>query len=409
MKNCVLLKKRDAFQNERCYNENKEVYMINRIILNETSYFGRNARSILAEEIPARHFKKALVVTDQTLLDAKVATKVMEILDNNEFAYEVFSDVKPNPTVENVLTGLAQCKEANADYIIAVGGGSAIDTAKCIGIIMTNPEFSDVVSLDGVANTKNKALPIIALPTTAGTAAEVTINYVITDTKQVKKMVCVDPHDIPVLAIIDPELMDSMPASIASSTGMDALTHAMEGFITKGAWTMTDMFHLQAIAMIYDNLEAAVNQKDATAMDQVGYAQYIAGMGFSNVGLGIVHSMAHSLGAYYDTPHGLANALLLPFVLKFNGAVCPDRFRQMAMAFHINVTGMTDTEVVDSVVAAVRKLAIAVHIPQTLSEIGVKEEDLTKLAHQAINDVCTGGNPREVTEEQILNLYREAF
>ena len=274
---------------------------------------------------------------------------------------------------------------------------------------MTNPEFSDVVSLDGVAETKNKSLPIIALPTTAGTAAEVTINYVITDEKSVKKMVCVDPHDIPVLAIIDPELMESMPASVAASTGMDALTHAMEGYITKSAWTMTDMFHLQAMQMIYDNLAKAVNEKNPEAIDAVGYAQYIAGMGFSNVGLGIVHSMAHSLGALYDTPHGLANALLLPHVLKFNGVACPDRFREMGRAFHLDMDNLSDQEAVDKVVNAVRNLAIEVHIPQTLSEIGVKEEDLPKLSHQALNDVCTGGNPREVTEEDILGIYRDAF
>ena len=383
--------------------------MINRIVLNEMSYFGRNARSILPQEITSRNLKKALVVTDSTLLDAGVTGKVLSVLDENHLEYATFSDVKPNPIVHNVLTGLEMCKSTGADYIIAVGGGSAIDTAKAIGIIMTNPEFSDVVSLDGVAETKNKSLPIIALPTTAGTAAEVTINYVITDEKRVKKMVCVDPHDIPVLAIIDPELMESMPASVAASTGMDALTHAMEGYITKSAWTMTDMFHLQAMQMIYDNLAKAVNEKNPGAIDAVGYAQYIAGMGFSNVGLGIVHSMAHSLGALYDTPHGLANALLLPHVLKFNGVVCPDRFREMGRAFHLDMDNLSDQEAVDKVVNAVRNLAIEVHIPQTLSEIGVKEEDLPKLSHQALNDVCTGGNPREVTEEDILGIYRDAF
>ncbi len=383
--------------------------MINRIVLNEMSYFGRNARSVLPQEITSRNLKKALVVTDSTLLDAGVTGKVLSVLDESHLEYATFSDVKPNPTVHNVLTGLDMCKSTGADYIIAVGGGSAIDTAKAIGIIMTNPEFSDVVSLDGVAETKNKSLPIIALPTTAGTAAEVTINYVITDEKSVKKMVCVDPHDIPVLAIIDPELMESMPASVAASTGMDALTHAMEGYITKSAWTMTDMFHLQAMQMIYDNLAKAVNEKNPEAIDAVGYAQYIAGMGFSNVGLGIVHSMAHSLGALYDTPHGLANALLLPHVLKFNGVACPDRFREMGRAFHLDMDNLSDQEAVDKVVNAVRNLAIEVHIPQTLSEIGVKEEDLPKLSHQALNDVCTGGNPREVTEEDILGIYRDAF
>ena len=278
-----------------------------------------------------------------------------------------------------------------------------------IAIIMTNPEFSDVVSLDGTAATKNKALPLIALPTTAGTAAEVTINYVITDEVRTKKMVCVDVHDIPVVAIIDPDLMQGMPQKIAASTGMDALTHAMEGYITKAAWLIPDMFHINAMSLIYKNLEKAANDKDEKAVEKIGYAQYIAGMGFSNVGLGIVHSMAHSLGAYFDTPHGVANALLLPHVLKFNGKVCPDLFRNMGNAFGMDMSNTTDEEAVEKVVDAVKELSIKLHIPQTLKEIGIPKEMLPTLAEQALNDVCTGGNPREVTKEDILAIYQEAY
>ena len=303
--------------------------MINRVILNETSYFGRGAREKLVDEIKSRNFRKALIVTDKSLISAGVPQLVLEVLDKNDIEYEIYDEVKPNPTVTNVKDGLNICKNSLADFLIAIGGGSVIDTAKAIGIIMTNSEYSDVVSLDGVVNTKNKALPIIALPTTAGTAAEVTINYVITDEVRVKKMVCVDPHDIPIVAIIDPDLMQSMPKSLAAATGMDALTHAMEGYITKAAWLIPDIFHINAMALIYKNLAKAVNLKDNYAIEQVGYGQYIAGMGFSNVGLGIVHSMAHSLGAFFDTPHGVANALLLPHVLRFNGKVCPDLFVNM--------------------------------------------------------------------------------
>ncbi|MBO5138526.1 MAG: lactaldehyde reductase [Bacilli bacterium] len=383
--------------------------MGNRVILNETSYFGRKSRENLITELNQRGFKKALVVTDKALQEAKVVNLVTENLDKAGFAYEIYSNIKPNPNVQNVKEGVEICKRSNADVLIAVGGGSVIDTTKCISIIMTNPEHEDVISLDGAVITKNKGLPIIALPTTAGTAAEVTINYVITDEERVKKMVCVDPHDIPVVAIIDQELMEKMPKSLAAATGMDALTHAMEGYITKSAWLIPDMFHINAMALIYNNLEKAVNEKDKEAIDNVGYAQYIAGMGFSNVGLGIVHSMAHSLGAYYDTAHGLANALLLPHVLKFNGQVCPELFRNMAEAFDLNVDGKSDEEAVNIVVEAVRNLSIKVGIPQTLQEIGIKEEDLPKLAHQAINDVCTPGNPRNVTEQDILELYKQAY
>ena len=383
--------------------------MVNRIILNETSYFGRGGREKLATEIKSRNFRKVLLVTDKALIEAGVTQKVIDVLEQANIEYEIYSNIKPNPTVSNVKEGLEVCRKADADVLVAVGGGSVIDTAKAIGIIMTNPEHEDVVSLDGAVETKNKSLPIIALPTTAGTAAEVTINYVITDEENTKKMVCVDPHDIPVVSIIDPELMESMPKSLAASTGMDALTHAMEGYTTKAAWLIPDMFHLNAMSLIYKNLDKAVNEKDPKAIEQVGYAQYIAGMGFSNVGLGIVHSMAHSLGAYYDVPHGLANALLLPYVLKFNGEVCPDLFVNMGNSFGLDMTGLEGMAAVDKVVDAVRDLAIKVGIPQTLEEINIPYDALPKLAHQAINDVCTGGNPRNVTEEDILNLYEEAY
>lgn len=383
--------------------------MINRIILNETSYFGRGAREKLTEEIEARHFEKVLVVTDKSLLETGTVTLVTDVLDKKQINYHVYDGVKPNPSVENVQDGVKVAKDHEVDCIVAVGGGSSIDTAKAIAIIMTNPEFSDVVSLDGTAATKNKALPLIALPTTAGTAAEVTINYVITDEVRTKKMVCVDVHDIPVVAIIDPDLMQGMPQKIAASTGMDALTHAMEGYITKAAWLIPDMFHINAMSLIYKNLEKAANDKDEKAVEKIGYAQYIAGMGFSNVGLGIVHSMAHSLGAYFDTPHGVANALLLPHVLKFNGKVCPDLFRNMGNAFGMDMSNTTDEEAVDKVVDAVKELSIKLQIPQTLKEIGIPKEMLPTLAEQALNDVCTGGNPREVTKEDILAIYQEAY
>ena len=383
--------------------------MTNRIILNETSYFGRGSRTKVVDEIKERGFNKVLVVTDRTLIEAQVTTMVTEELDKANITYFVFDGVKPNPTVENVQEGLTMAKMNSVDAIVAIGGGSPMDTAKAIGIIMTNPEFSDVVSLDGVAPTKNKSLPLIALPTTAGTAAEVTINYVITDEKRTKKMVCVDPHDIPIVAIIDPDLMQKMPQSLAASTGMDALTHAMEGYITKAGWLIPDMFHINAMALIYKNLEKAANEKDINAVEKMGYAQYIAGMGFSNVGLGIVHSMAHSLGAYFDTPHGVANALLLPHVLKFNGSVCPELFRNMGNAFGIDMANTTDEEAVNKVVDAVRELSVKLNIPQTLKEIGVTEEMIPTLAKQAINDACTPGNPREVTVEDIISIYQDAY
>ena len=382
---------------------------IQRIILNGTSYFGPHAREVLPTEVQSRGFKRILVVTDASLVSAGVVDKVLEELDSNYIPYEVFSDVKPNPTVAEVREGVKKCQQMGADCIVAIGGGSAIDTAKAIGVIMTNPEYSDVVSLDGACNTKNPCLPIFALPTTAGTAAEVTINYVITDPTRVKKMVCVDPHDIPIVAIVDTELMASMPASLASATGMDALTHAMEGYITKAAWDMTDMFHLKAMSIIYQNLPKAVLEHDMDAINNMGVAQYIAGMGFSNVGLGIVHSMAHQLGAVYDTPHGLANAILLPYVMRYNGEVCPDRFVDMGRAFGLDMNGVTGMDAVMKVVNAIQELNQKLGIPAHLKEVGVKEEDIPMLSEKAMNDVCTGGNPRETSVADIEKIYREAF
>ena len=382
---------------------------IQRIILNGTSYFGPHAREVLPTEVQSRGFKRILVVTDASLVSAGVVDKVLEELDSNYIPYEVFSDVKPNPTVAEVQEGVKKCQQMGADCIVAIGGGSAIDTAKAIGVIMTNPEYSDVVSLDGACNTKNPCLPIFALPTTAGTAAEVTINYVITDPTRVKKMVCVDPHDIPIVAIVDTELMASMPASLASATGMDALTHAMEGYITKAAWDMTDMFHLKAMSIIYQNLPKAVLEHDMDAINNMGVAQYIAGMGFSNVGLGIVHSMAHQLGAVYDTPHGLANAVLLPYVMRYNGEVCPDRFVDMGRAFGLDMNGVTGMDAVMKVVNAIQELNQKLGIPAHLKEVGVKEEDIPMLSEKATNDVCTGGNPRETSVADIEKIYREAF
>lgn len=382
---------------------------IQRIILNGTSYFGPHAREVLPTEVQSRGFKRILVVTDASLVSAGVVDKVLEELDSNYIPYEVFSDVKPNPTVAEVQEGVKKCQQMGADCIVAIGGGSAIDTAKAIGVIMTNPEYSDVVSLDGACNTKNPCLPIFAVPTTAGTAAEVTINYVITDLTRVKKMVCVDPHDIPIVAIVDTELMASMPASLASATGMDALTHAMEGYITKAAWDMTDMFHLKAMSMIYQNLPKAVLEHDMDAINNMGVAQYIAGMGFSNVGLGIVHSMAHQLGAVYDTPHGLANAVLLPYVMRYNGEVCPDRFVDMGRAFGLDMNGVTGMDAVMKVVNAIQDLNQKLGIPAHLKEVGVKEEDIPMLSEKAMNDVCTGGNPRETSVADIEKIYREAF
>lgn len=383
--------------------------MINRIVLNETSYFGRGSSKKVIDELNKRNLKKIIIVTDKTLIKNHILDKVTKYLDNENIKYYTYDGVKPNPTIKNVQDGLKIAQDNNVDSIVAIGGGSSIDTAKAIGIIMTNPEYSDVRSLDGAVETQNKALPIIALPTTAGTAAEVTINYVITDEVNMKKMVCVDVHDIPVVSIIDPDLMQTMPQSIAASTGMDALTHAIEGYITKAGWLIPDMFHINAMSLIYKNLEKAANQKEQEAVEKVAYAQYIAGMGFSNVGLGIVHSMAHSLGAYFDTPHGVANALLLPHVLRFNGSSCPELFRNIGKSFELDMNNLTNEEVIEKVVTAIQKLSKQLKIPQTLKEIGITKEMIPTLAKQAINDVCTAGNPREVSVEDIINIYEQAY
>lgn len=383
--------------------------MVNRIVLNETSYFGRGSRAKLGDELKSRGYEKVLVVTDNTLMNSNVTKMVIDVLEMNGITYFVYLHVKPNPTVKNVQDGVMLAQISNVDAIVAVGGGSVIDTAKAISIIIKNPEHSLVTSLDGVVNTRNKGLPLFALPTTAGTAAEVTINYVITDENNMKKMVCVDVHDIPVCAIIDADLMQGMPQQLAASTGMDALTHAMEGYITKAGWLIPDMFHINAMALIYNNLEKAANEKDEVAVEKMSYAQYIAGMGFSNVGLGIVHSMAHSLGALFDTPHGIANAILLPHVLKFNGVVCPDLFRNMGNAIGLDMNNLTDEEAVGKVVEAVQNLSKKLNIPQTLREVGISKEMIPKLAAQAINDICTSGNPREVTVQDLINIYNEAF
>ena len=381
-----------------------------KFVLNETSYFGKGAREELPREIKERGFKKVLVVTDKALFEVGVTARVTEVLDKAGIEYTVYSEVKPNPTIKNVLDGVEKCKEFGADVIVAVGGGSSIDTAKGISILMTNPDRMDVVSLNGASNTKNKGLPLIALPTTSGTAAEVTINYVITDEERKIKMVCVDPHDIPILAIVDSDLMASMPKSIAASTGMDALTHAVEGYITKAHNTMSDMFHMKAIQLIFKNLPAAVNEKDEKAIENMGLAQYIAGMGFSNVGLGIVHSMAHQLGAVYDTPHGVANAILLPTVMRFNGVVCADRFREILVnigrpdAAHLN-----DQDVINTFVWMIEELSKKVGITMRVKDTGCKEEDLSMLADKAMQDPCKPGNPREVSKEDFIRLFREAM
>ena len=383
--------------------------MINRVVLNETSYFGRGSRNKLGEELRTRGHQKVLIVSDYSLMEAKVTEKVIDVVDKAGITYFVYNHVKPNPTVKNVQDGLTLAEINNVDAIVAVGGGSVIDTAKAISIIMTNTEHSGVTSLDGAVETRNKGLPLFALPTTAGTAAEVTINYVITDETNMKKMVCVDVHDIPVCAIIDPDLMQSMPQSLASTTGMDALTHAMEGYITKAGWLIPDMFHINAMALIYKNLEKAANEKDDIAIEKMAYAQYIAGMGFSNVGLGIVHSMAHSLGAFFDTPHGLANSILLPHVMRFNGQVCPDLFRNMGRAFGLNMERLNDYEVIETIVDAIQELSKSMNIPQRLRDVGIPKEMIPQLASQAINDACTPGNPREVTVDDLITIYNQAY
>ena len=384
--------------------------MINRFILNEVSYFGPGAREVLPKEIARLGFKKAFVATDKDLIKFGVADKVLKVLADAGIPYEVFSDIKPNPTTANVKAGVAAFAASGADFIIALGGGSSMDTAKAVGIITNNPEFADVVSLEGVADTKKKSVPIIALPTTAGTAAEVTINYVITDEANEKKMVCVDPNDIPVMAIVDAELMYTLPKSLTAATGMDALTHAIEGLITKGAWEMSDMFELKAIEMIARYLETAVNEpQNAEARNGMAVAQYIAGMAFSNVGLGVVHGMAHPMGAIFDIPHGVANALLLPTVMEFNMPAAVDKYVQIAKAMDVYSAGMSKEEAAQAAVDAVRALAIRVGIPQHLTELGIKETDLDRLATAAAADVCTPGNPRDVNKDIILDLYKKVL
>ncbi len=383
---------------------------VNRIILNETSYFGAGARRMLADEFRGRGYVRAFVVTDKDLIRFGVAGKVTGVLDEAGIAYEIFSDLKPNPTVKNVQAGVEAFCRSGADAIVAIGGGSAMDTAKAVGIIVANPAFGDVVSLEGVAPTANRSVPVFALPTTAGTAAEVTINYVITDEANTKKMVCVDPKDIPAVAIIDAELMAAMPRGLTAATGMDALTHAIEGYITKGAWTLTDMFELKAVELIARWLPAAVeNGADTEAREGMAVAQYIAGMGFSNVGLGLVHGMAHPLGAFYDIPHGVANALLLPYVMQYNMESSLVKFGDVACAMGVDTAGMDTRQAAQAAVDAVRALAVRVGIPQRLSSLGVREEDLPRLAASALADVCTPGNPRDTSAEEILALYREAF
>ena len=378
--------------------------MSNRIVLNETSYHGKGAIQDIATEVKTRGFKKAFVCSDPDLIKFGVTKKVTDVLDNAGFAYEIYSNIKPNPTIENVQTGVKAFKESGADYIIAIGGGSSMDISKAIGIIINNPEFEDVRSLEGVAPTKKPCVPIIAVPTTAGTAAEVTINYVITDVEKKRKFVCVDTHDIPVVAIVDPDMMSSMPKGLTASTGMDALTHAIEGYITKGAWEMTDMFHLKAIEIISKNLRGAV-ENTPEGREGMALGQYIAGMGFSNVGLGIVHSMAHALGAVYDTPHGVANAILLPTVMAYNADATGDKYKYIAKAMGVEGTeNMTQEEYRKAAVDAVRQLSIDVGIPADLKDI-VKEEDVQFLAESAVADACAPGNPKDASLEDIIALY----
>ena len=384
--------------------------MINRFILNEVSYFGPGAREVLPKEITRLGLYKAFVVTDKDLVRFGVADKVLVVLQAAGIPYEVFSEIKPNPTVSNVKAGVKAFAASGADFILAIGGGSSMDTAKAVGIITNNPEFSDVVSLEGVADTKKKSVPIIALPTTAGTAAEVTINYVITDEVNEKKMVCVDPNDIPVVAIVDAELMYTLPKSLTAATGLDALTHAIEGLITKGAWEMSDMFEIKAIEMIARYLETAVNEpSNSEARNGMAVAQYIAGMAFSNVGLGVVHGMAHPLGAIFDIPHGVANALLLPVIMEFNAPAALGKYVDIAKAMGVYITGMNPEEAAKAAVDAVKALSVRVGIPQHLAELGIKAGDLDRLAEAAFADVCTPGNPREVTKEIILELYKKAL
>ncbi|MBO4316322.1 MAG: lactaldehyde reductase [Prevotella sp.] len=382
--------------------------MANRFILNEVSYFGPGARKELPSVVARLGFKKALVVTDKGLIKFGVAKQVTDVMDESGIAYEIFSDVKPNPTVTNVKDGIEACKKAEADFIVAIGGGSAMDTAKGIGIVIRNPEFADIVSLEGVADTKNKSLPIIALPTTAGTAAETTINYVIIDETRQAKMVCVDPNDIPCVAIIDAELMYSLPKSLTAATGMDAMTHAIEGLITKAAWELSDMFEIKAIEMIYRYLPIAVDEPtNPVGRDGMAVAQYVAGMAFSNVGLGVDHGMAHPLSALFDIPHGVACAMLLPTVMRFNAPAAKAKYVDIAKACGVYKDGMTVDEAADAACEAIADLSRRVGIPEHLTELGITEKDIDALADQAIADVCTPGNPREVTRDDIVALYKQ--
>ena len=383
--------------------------MAKRFILNETSYHGHGAVNEIVPEVKSRGFKKALIVTDADLVKFQVVKKVTDILDANKMAYEIFDKVKANPSVEVVQAGVEAFRKAGADYMIAIGGGSPQDTAKGVGIIINNPEFADVVSLEGVAPTKNKSVPVIAVATTAGTAAETTINYVITDEKKRRKFVCVDPHDIPVVAIVDPDMMSSMPKGLTAATGMDALTHAIEGYTTQAAWELADTLNLKAIELIAKNLRKAV-ENDPDGREGMALGQYVTGMAFSNVGLGVVHGMAHPLSAFYDTPHGVANAVLLPYVMAFNAPYTGEKFREIARAMGIgNVDAMSQEEYRQAAIDAVRQLSKDVGIPQTLREIGVKEEDLEALSDAAMADVCTGGNPRPCSKALVWEVYKTAF
>ena len=383
--------------------------MARRIMLNGTSYFGQGAIQEIVNEIKNRHFKKALVTSTPDLFEFKVATKVTELLDAAGIDYEIYDGIKPNPTIENVTAGVEACKAAGADVIVAVGGGSPIDTSKAIATIITNPEFADVRSLEGLAPTKNPCLPIIAVTTTSGTAAEVTINYVITDVEKNRKFVCVDPHDIPIVAIVDPDMSASMPTGLCAATGMDALVHAVEGYITKGAWELTDMLHLKAIEIIGRSLRSAV-AGDYAGREAMSLGQYIAGMGFSNVGLGIVHSMAHPLSAVYDIPHGKACAMLLTAVLKFNAPATGEKYREIARVMGVSdVDSMNQETYRQAAIDVIQKLADDVGIPKSLSEAGVKREDIPFLAESAFNDACTPGNPRDASKEEIIAIYESIF
>ncbi len=380
------------------------ITMANRFVLNETSYHGKGAIANIPVEIKARGFKKAFVCSDPDLIKFGVTKKVTDILDAEGVAYEIYSDIKPNPTIENVQNGVEAIKKAEADCIVAIGGGSSMDTAKAIGIIITNPEFADVRSLEGVAPTKNPCVPIIAVPTTAGTAAEVTINYVITDAEKDRKMVCVDVHDIPVVAVVDPDMMSTMPKGLTAATGMDALTHAIEGYITKGAWELSDMFHIKAIEIIAKSLRGAVENTDE-GREGMALGQYVAGMGFSNVGLGIVHSMAHPLGALYDTPHGVANAIILPTVMEYNAPATGEKYRDIAKAMGVKGVDDMDLDAArKAAIDAVKQLSVDVGIPADLKDI-VKPEDIDFLAQSAFDDACRPGNPRDTSVEEIKALY----